>query len=353
MNTDRLKSALTAMYRRGLEKKAVQELFRQLRNILPEQAKNLNPNQLAIKADLSFSQTLQLVTYGVLDGLFEMEWHVYCPRCNNLNQSAALVKELNAHEHCAVCGHDYEPLGDQNITVTVSLHPRFFEKMPQSDVTPQHLQDDRVKPLTLLDLIGFPEFRQYFVEQVPRLDQNIKIGQVSVVFTDLIQSTALYSRIGDPEAFALVNDHFQLLFNSITRHFGGVVKTIGDAVMAVFTAPEHALKAAVEIKNSVTAFLEERVPDYSTGIRIGIHNGPAVLVNLNNNFDLFGATVNLTARIVNHSPYHSVAVSEAYYQLSEVQHQLNEQNFPVEQLQLDLKGITDRQKIYLIRTLKN
>lgn len=353
MDIYRLKRVLTAMYRHGMEKKAVQELYGLLHTFSSKQAQNLNPNQLAVKADLNFYQTLQMVTYGVLDGLFEMEWHVYCPHCNNLNQSTNTVKQLHAHEHCAVCGNDYEPLGDQNITVTVSLHPRFFEKMPEAKPQAKMKPDDRVKQLTLLDLIGFPDFREHFVQQVPSIKQNIKIGHVSVVFTDLIQSTALYSRIGDPEAFALVNDHFQLLFGSITHHLGGVVKTIGDAVMAVFTADDQALKAGVDIKIKATDFLKERLPDYSTGIRVGIHTGPAVLVNLNNTFDLFGATVNLAARIVNHSPYHSIAVSEAFYQLPEVQHQLNERRLPVEEHRLDLKGFADRQTIYRIRVLKN
>src|ERR1700744_2402653 len=79
------------------------------------------------------------------------------------------------------------------------------------------------------------------------IDQRLKITSLTFLFTDLKGSTALYERVGDLAAFDLVRAHFHALLEIISSEKGAVVKTIGDAVMATFVRPEHAIIAGLRI----------------------------------------------------------------------------------------------------------
>jgi class 3 adenylate cyclase len=102
---------------------------------------------------------------------------------------------------------------------------------------------------------------------------------VTVLFCDLVGSTAISERL-DPEAFrALQSRYFALARGALERHGGTVEKFIGDAVMAVFGVPTvheddalRAVRAAVELRDGVTR-LGESVAGGDLAVRIGINCG--------------------------------------------------------------------------------
>jgi hypothetical protein len=100
--------------------------------------------------------------------------------------------------------------------------------------------------LTAAAVTNLQEFRDLFAQQVISPTEQIVVGQQIVLFTDLRGSTAMYRGIGDAPAYALVRDHFRLLHDVIAEHRGGIVKTIGDAVMAVFSDTTDALRACAQ-----------------------------------------------------------------------------------------------------------
>ena len=81
------------------------------------------------------------------------------------------------------------------------------------------------------------------------------------MFTDIKGSTALYERVGDGRAYEIVRDHFSELTDAVRLNNGAIVKTIGDAVMACFTTPADAVRAALAVQEGRRAFgeLEEEV----------------------------------------------------------------------------------------------
>ncbi len=153
-------------------------------------------------------------------------------------------------------------------------------------------------------------FRDLFATEVLRPGDDASIGQVTLMFTDLKSSTALYGRIGDAAAYRLVRDHFAFLAKAVRDHDGAIVKTIGDAVMAAFSDPAKALDAALAVQRDVMRFNREqggKTPDLV--IKVGLHSGACIAVNLNGRLDYFGGTVNLAARLQDQSRGGDIVVS--------------------------------------------
>src|SRR6185503_7492739 len=96
---------------------------------------------------------------------------------------------------------------------------------------------------TAADVTALQVFRDLFATEVVRPGEEISIGSVTLMFTDLRDSTRLYRRIGDAPAFGRVREHFEVLEQAIASEGGAIVKTMGDSVMATFRHPVAALRA--------------------------------------------------------------------------------------------------------------
>ena len=145
---------------------------------------------------------------------------------------------------------------------------------------------------TAADVTALQVFRDLFASEVIRPGEEISIGSVTLMFTDLRDSTRLYRRIGDASAFGRVREHFDILEKSIASQGGAIVKTMGDSVMATFRHPIHALRA---VWNAQTKIAERGEP--MLWLKVGMHQGPCIVVNLNDRLDYFGSTVNIAARL--------------------------------------------------------
>jgi class 3 adenylate cyclase len=142
-----------------------------------------------------------------------------------------------------------------------------------------------------------PEFRREFSRDLLRPGSTLRVARVALLFTDLTDSTALYSRVGDAKAFKVVHEHFDLLFRIITERRGTLVKTIGDAVMAAFVEERDAVAAAIEMLERFPKFRRGLPEAERTFLKVGVYAGPCYVVTANGILDYFGQTVNLAARL--------------------------------------------------------
>ena len=145
---------------------------------------------------------------------------------------------------------------------------------------------------TAADVTALQVFRDLFASEVVRPGEEISIGSVTLMFTDLRDSTRLYRKIGDASAFGRVREHFDILERSIASEGGAIVKTMGDAVMATFRHPIHALRAVWNAQKEIAGRGEPML-----WLKVGMHKGPCIVVNLNDRLDYFGSTVNIAARL--------------------------------------------------------
>ncbi len=156
--------------------------------------------------------------------------------------------------------------------------------------------------LRATEAIALQAFRDLFSAATLRPGDEAGVGQVAFLFSDLRGSTALYERVGDARAFNMVREHFALLASIVRDHDGAVVKTIGDAVMAAFGDPAHAVRAALA--------MQSRIVDHDLVLKLGVHAGPSVIVTLNDRLDYFGSTVNMAARLQGQSDGGDIVLSE-------------------------------------------
>jgi class 3 adenylate cyclase len=161
-------------------------------------------------------------------------------------------------------------------------------------------------------VIAMPAFRRLSPEQLLRPGDNAEIGWIAIMFTDLKGSTELYDALGDAPAYNLVRDHFSFLADRVQRNHGFVVKTVGDAVMAAFSRPDHGVRAALAIQDDIASFNAARGAGATPIVlKLGLHAGPCIAVTTGDVLDYFGATVNVAARLENQCRGGEVIVSEA------------------------------------------
>jgi len=168
----------------------------------------------------------------------------------------------------------------------------------------------RADALTAKAATALQIFRVLFPDETLSAGEDVAIDRMAFLFTDLRGSTALYERVGDSEAYRIVRQHFAFLEKTIADHDGCVVKTIGDAVLAVFASSADAVRAARAVRRDVSAF-NGRIAPNAIRIRLGLHAGPCVAVTLNGRLDYFGSAVNLAARLEAESRGDDIVLSAA------------------------------------------
>lgn len=131
---------------------------------------------------------------------------------------------------------------------------------------------------------------------------------VTCLFADLIGSTRIYDELGDAVGRATVQAQMDACVPSIPLHGGRLVKTIGDALFAVFPTPAQAVAAAAGMQRALSAY-NARGPAVPLRVRIGAHHGEAYVEEA----DVFGDVVNTAARVVQMVDHPSIVITEAVW----------------------------------------
>ena len=107
----------------------------------------------------------------------------------------------------------------------------------------------------------------------------------TVMFTDIVDSTARASEMGDRGWRELIERHDTLMRHELERHRGREVKTMGDGFLATFDGPARAIRCAVSARDALR--------DLGVGIRAGLHTGEVEVMG----DDIGGIAVNIGARV--------------------------------------------------------
>ena len=188
---------------------------------------------------------------------------------------------------------------------------------------------------TAAEVTALQMFRDLFASEALRPGEQISVGTLTVLFTDLRDSTKLYREIGDATAFGRVMNHFDVLKKAIAEHDGAIVKTIGDAVMAVFRCAADGLIAMLEAQRMLAQPGDGSLP---LQLKAGLHTGPCIAVTLNDRLDYFGSTVNLAARLEALSSGNDVIISRPVFEDAQVRELLDSKQLAATEFDMALKG---------------
>jgi class 3 adenylate cyclase/pimeloyl-ACP methyl ester carboxylesterase len=120
---------------------------------------------------------------------------------------------------------------------------------------------------------------------------------LTVLFTDIVDSTARAAEAGDSRWRELLAEHDRLLRREIARERGRVVKSTGDGLLATFDGPARAIRCARTIRGAVR--------DLGLELRAGLHTGEVELVG----DDIAGLAVHIAARVLGQAAAGEVLVS--------------------------------------------
>jgi class 3 adenylate cyclase len=132
----------------------------------------------------------------------------------------------------------------------------------------------------------------------------------TILFTDMVESTGLTQKLGDDRAQEMVRVHNDIVRDALRTYGGSEIKHTGDGIMATFPLASRALDCAVAIQMS---FAEHSAGgDESLRVRIGLNAGEPVAEEE----DLFGAAVQMAARVCSHAKPGQILVSNVVRELT-------------------------------------
>jgi class 3 adenylate cyclase len=317
----------------GVSQETLNKLDTYLREASDHELYRVNPKYIAAMLGVDTYAALSVLAYAVQEGLFDLDWDVHCPHHGRIRTYSTL-RDGRGEEFCPLCQASFDAhLDDEvHVTFTVSETVRRLS-------TREPLPDDLHPPTYGLELLNVQPFRDLFAGQTLPPGESLKVKRVAFLFTDLLGSTAMYARQGDPKAYGRVREHFDVLFKAANRNHGVTVKTIGDAVMASFVTPVDAFRTTIDVHRGI-AGLNRRLRlsgDEALLIRLGTHVGPCISVTLNDRLDYFGATVNIAARVSHLSRGNDVILSDTMLSDPEVR-AVASQHGRLEDFEAELRG---------------
>ena len=126
---------------------------------------------------------------------------------------------------------------------------------------------------------------------------------ITLLFCDLVGSTALLTRLGDDRGNEVRRDHLMALRDALGRHGGTEIKSLGDGLMVAFSSAADAVAAAVAMQRSI-ARLARRDTSVSLALRVGVSIGEST----QEDDDWFGTPVVEAARLCAARPHCSPAL---------------------------------------------
>src|SRR5215472_16386995 len=132
----------------------------------------------------------------------------------------------------------------------------------------------------------------------------------TIMFTDIKGSTAYFEKYGDVAGLMMVhqcNDSLRLI---VEKHGGRVVKTIGDAIMAIFEDCKESVLASIEMQKALIEFNAPKPEQDHVFIRIGLNYGVGIVKSN----DVFGDVVNVASRVESAALPEQIVISDSVYE---------------------------------------
>jgi class 3 adenylate cyclase len=162
-------------------------------------------------------------------------------------------------------------------------------------------------------------------------------GTVTLMFSDIEDSTLLTEKLGDRGWLTLLKQHNEIVRRQVAEQGGYEVKAQGDGFMIAFASARKAIQCAIDVQRALSDH-RRRHPDEELKVRIGLHTGEAIRAEE----DFFGKNVILAARIAAHARGNEILISALLHELVS---SAGAFQFGPER-ELELKGLTGRYRVF-------
>jgi class 3 adenylate cyclase len=137
-------------------------------------------------------------------------------------------------------------------------------------------------------------------------------GIRTILFTDIVGSTAMTRELGDEAAMELIHLHDSIVRAALDNLGGREIKHLGDGIMASFVSAASAVKCATHVQKQVAEHRNKNA-NRLIKVRVGVAAGEPV----EHHDDLFGCTVQLASRLCSHAQADQILVSNVVAELCE------------------------------------
>jgi class 3 adenylate cyclase len=137
-------------------------------------------------------------------------------------------------------------------------------------------------------------------------------GTVTILISDMKDSSALFDTLGDLRAQEIINTHNAIVRQQVARQKGFVVKSMGDGFMLAFSSARRAVLCAIAMQRAFAAYSEQH-RETPIQVRMGLHVGEPINVS----DDLYGKPVIVAARIAALAQAREILVSSTLRDLTE------------------------------------
>jgi class 3 adenylate cyclase len=163
-------------------------------------------------------------------------------------------------------------------------------------------------------------------------------GTVTLLFSDIENSSRLTERVGDQRWLELLNAHNTIVRAQLDEHGGYEVKSQGDGFMLAFPSARQAVKCAIDIQRALARRAANG--ELPVRVRIGIHTGEAI----HHDGDFYGRSVVCAARIAGQAEGGEILISSLVKELVE-----GRGDVPLRDAgEFELKGLAGRQRLFRV-----
>ncbi len=316
----------------------------------PRNVYHVLPAHVAAELDVPPRLALETLVEAMFQGDAVLHWELQCPYCKGRGDAPNLLRHT-LHDHvCGACGMTFDVHLDHEAQIAFSPHPnlRALGEEADDEAYRKELRKE-CTPTTAHELMTIQRFREWARNEPFPTGEYLDVSRLTLWFSDLTGSTAIYARNGDPFAYHLVREHFDVISAAVQDSQGALVKTIGDGVMAVFSDAQHAFQAALRANRELEAFNEghDLRNDRQLLLKVGIHTGPAIVVTLNDRLDYFGTTVNVASRVSNLALGQEIVLTESSY--AEIDVPALASDLPLDRFRTPIRGLDDPIVAYRLR----
>ncbi|KAA0996100.1 AAA family ATPase [Paraburkholderia panacisoli] len=241
--------------------------------------------------------------------------YVRCTRCGRENAvGASFCEQCGSRltRMCPNCGHELSPSAQFCRACGAPVDP----SPPPVHYTPPHLAERILAEQAALDARGATAGER---------------KTITVLFADLVDSTALLHDLDPEEAYRLIAPVIELMMESVHHYEGYVAKSLGDGILALFGAPiahedhpQRALYAALRMQDGMRRHSDRTRLEQGIApqVRVGIHTGEVVVRSirkddLRTDYDPVGYTIHIASRMQTIAAPSSILVSERTHKVAE------------------------------------